>query len=133
MKHITHGIAKREGLVSVSRKKSLADRTVVENILNFLWKYDEFKYDQSRQRVQLALAILITTYMGLRPGEQTESNAHQGSNEGLHWGDITLFVIPDEHGKRIWLAQIRVRNRKGNRQREDKTYVHVTNEAYVLC
>lgn len=44
-KHITHGIAKREGLVSTLRKKSLANRTVVENILDFLWKYDEFTYD----------------------------------------------------------------------------------------
>lgn len=106
---------------------------MVENILTFLWKYDEFTYDQSRQRVQLALAILITTYMGLRPGEQTESNAHVGSNEGLHWGDVTMFLIPGEQGKRIWLAQIRVRNRKGNRQREDKAYVHMFERRQLLC
>jgi hypothetical protein len=31
------------------------------------------------------------------------------------------MLIPGQKGKRIWLAQLRIRNRKGQRNREDKT------------
>lgn len=105
----------------MTKSKDLADRPVVENVLRFLWEFDEHRYDQSRIRVQLAFGILLILYMGLRPGEFTESRAHKNSNEGLHWGDVTIMLIPGPDGTRIWLAQLRIRNRKGQRNREDKT------------
>ncbi|KAM0719003.1 hypothetical protein Q7P37_004908 [Cladosporium fusiforme] len=122
-KHIAHSLSREEGLSSLTKCKDLADRPVVENILRFLWEFDEHRYDQSRVRVQLAFGILLILYMGLRPGEFTESRAHKNSNEGLHWGDVTIMLIPGPDGTRIWLAQLRIRNRKGQRNREDKTPV----------
>jgi hypothetical protein len=114
-------LSREEGLSSLTKQKDLADRPVVENIMRFLWEFDEHRYDQSRVRVQLAFGILLILYMGLRPGEFTESRAHKGSNEGLHWVDVTAMLIPGHQGKRIWLAQLRIRNRKGQRNRQDKT------------
>jgi hypothetical protein len=39
--------------------------------------------------------------MGLRPGEIVESDAHQGSDEGLHYGDMTMLLIPWAIGERL--------------------------------
>ncbi|KAM0714188.1 hypothetical protein Q7P37_009975 [Cladosporium fusiforme] len=96
-KHIAHSLSREEGLSSLTKCKDLADRPVVENILRFLWEFDEHRYDQSRVRVQLG---------------SPSPRAHKNSNEGLHWGDVTIMLIPGPDGTRIWLAQLRIRNRK---------------------
>lgn len=59
-------------------------------------------------------------YIGLRPGEFLESNAHRRSNEGLHWGDVLFMLVPLENKQRIWRVQLRMRNRKNQRDREDQ-------------
>ena len=74
-------------------------------------------------RVQVALSILIMHFVGLRPGEFVESSAHRGSNEGLHWGDVNIMMIPNREGAPLFVAQLQIRNRKGRRDREDKMFV----------
>ncbi len=118
---INNGLKVSEGLSTKARVKHLADRLVVRDLLTYLWTLDEYEYQHPRMRVQVGFSLLMMHYMGLRPGEFTESTAHVGSNEGLLWKDLEIRIIPDANGMPLFTAQVSIRNRKGARDREDKT------------
>lgn len=118
MKFISTTVKPQEGLSTKARAKVIADRPVVMDIIRFLWTRDEYNYHHPRMRVQIALAILLMHYTGLRPGEYVESSSHRGTNEGLHWKDVNFRMIPDSRGMPLFVAQLQIRNRKGRRDRE---------------
>jgi hypothetical protein len=113
-------IKRDEGLSSKARPKGLADNNVTRDVLQFIWDLDEYHYDHPRVRVQIATAILILHLIGLRPGEIVESRAHKDTNEGLHYGDMDMTLMTNESGERLWRIHFRIRNRKGQRDRDDK-------------
>lgn len=88
-----------------------------------MWRLDEAEYNHPRVRPQIALSLLLMLYIGTRPGEFVESNAHRNSNEGLHWRDVQFMMVPDRNGQPIWRVELQMRNRKHDREREDKMYV----------
>lgn len=109
-----------ERLSTKSRPKHLADSATVIDIVRFLWERDELEFANSRMRVQLAFGIVFMLFTGVRPGELCESSAHRKSNEGLHWGDVTLMVLCDRGREPLFFAQFRIRNRKNKRGQEHK-------------
>ena len=99
--------------------KPLATSLVIEDIIEYLWKCDEHEYEHPRMRVQVALAILIFRYTGMRPGELVESSEYLGSNEGLLWKDIQFWKAMTPTGPTFG-CYLTMRNRKGRRDRRDK-------------
>ena len=91
----------------------------MKDVLYFMWALDEFEFNHPRVRPQIALSLLLMLYIGLRPGEFVESNAHRGSNEGLHWGDVQFMMIADCNGQPLWRVELKMRNRTHDRNRED--------------
>jgi len=118
LKFISKELRDVEGLSTKEKPKALADGPVVIDILRYLWIHDEYEYPHPRMRLQLAFSILVMHFVGLRPGELVESTAHQGSNEGLLWKDVDIMMIPNREGAPLFVAQLRIRNRKGRRDSE---------------
>lgn len=105
------------------REKPLADIEVTKDLLYFLWACDEYCFKHPRVRVQLAFAILILVFTGLRPGEFVESSAWRGSNEGLKYKDVILQALPCTNGEVRFVLEIKLRNRKNHRENEANRYV----------
>ncbi|KAI7489735.1 hypothetical protein KC357_g2124 [Hortaea werneckii] len=120
---VNNSIRQKECLSTKSRPKSLADGPVVRDVLHYLWALDEYEYSHPRMRIQTSLAILVLYYLGLRPGELVESSAHNGSNEGIWYGDLDIRMKANAEGQREFTVQLLVRNRKGRRGREDRDEV----------
>nr|OQO30435.1 hypothetical protein B0A51_03065 [Rachicladosporium sp. CCFEE 5018] len=112
-----------EQLKYKAREKSIADGRVVGDILFFLWELDEQVFQHPRVRLQLSTLILLMRFMGSRPGELVHCSTYLGSNQGLHWGDIDFELLVDRDRTPCWVAQIRIRNRKGRRGQEDKDVI----------
>jgi hypothetical protein len=72
--------------------------------------------------VQFSFWLHVTCIWGLRTGEMTESSTHRGSNEGVHYGDVTFSLVRrgDELAYEI---KIELRNRKFNRDNASKMSV----------
>lgn len=112
-----------EKLSTKARNKALADGPVVRDILDFLWRLDEYDYFHPRMRMQIVFALQLMHFVGLRPGEFVESSAYSNSNEGLLWGDVDIKMIADRNGCNFFFAFLSLRNRKGNRNNEGQVYV----------
>lgn len=115
----------RKGLVSTkTRTKEVALWADSEEIVTFLWCCDEYVYIHPRIPIQLTWYTIVCSIWGLRPGEISESSAHRGSNEGLLYKDIRLFLCPHKQsGKLRYQLHIQLRNRKFQRNDEGKLYV----------
>ncbi|KAF3049144.1 hypothetical protein E8E11_005165 [Didymella keratinophila] len=104
------------GLLStVARPKPLAPIEVAKDIIRFLFASDEYKHLHPRIRNQMAFAIQLLLFVGVRPGEVVESDAWYQSNEGLLYKDIELVRSwnTDHPG---WRLHVTLRNRKGHRE-----------------
>jgi hypothetical protein len=101
--------------------KPLAVKDVVVDITRFMWEFDEFQYSHSRWLLYIGFLQAASTYWGLRPGEWLESSCWQGSNEGLHYGDVKPVVTRDKStGLLQWSLLVYIRFRKGRRDDETK-------------
>ncbi|KAF2866590.1 hypothetical protein BDV95DRAFT_203713 [Massariosphaeria phaeospora] len=69
--------------------------------------------------VQFSFWLDIVTAWGLRTGEITESFSYRGSNEGVHYGDVTLSLALWQ-GVMRYQIKIALRNRKFCRNDEGK-------------
>lgn len=67
--------------------------------------------------VQISFYFLLAAFYGLRPGEVVESSTHRGSNEGLKYKDVELFLVRYDEGLQYQL-RICLRNRKFKRGKE---------------
>ncbi|KAF2680670.1 hypothetical protein K458DRAFT_256458, partial [Lentithecium fluviatile CBS 122367] len=103
-----------EGASTKKRSKPVAFYKDAEDTLSYLWRCDEYQYQHPRIRIQITWSILLEAFYGLRPGEMIESSTHRGSNEGIHYGDITLALTRHEGALRYQI-EIRLRNRKFKR------------------
>ncbi|KAF2872039.1 hypothetical protein BDV95DRAFT_493419 [Massariosphaeria phaeospora] len=109
----------KSGNVSTKAKeKSLALSRDSEEILNFLWRYDEYTFAHPRIMIQLTFWLLISSIWGLRPGEVVESSCHRLSNEGLKYKDIT-FSLARRNGTLQYQILIALWNRKFHRDHEN--------------
>jgi hypothetical protein len=110
------------GLLStVARPKPLAPIEVAKDIIRFLFASDEYKHLHPRIRNQMAFAIQLLLFVGVRPGEVVESDAWYRSNEGLLYKDIELVRSwnTDHPG---WRLHVTLRNRKGHREYKKHAY-----------
>lgn len=69
--------------------------------------------------VQFSFWLDIIANWGLRPGEFVESSSHRGSNEGVHYGDIT-FSLVRKRNELVYQIKIMLRNRKFARDDKSK-------------
>jgi hypothetical protein len=97
------------------REKPLADLLVIRDLIDFLWRLDEYDFIHPRNKLQLVCGLQLLFLLGLRPGEFVESSAHRGSNQGLYWGDVLFTSQGDENGKPFISVALTLRLRKGQR------------------
>lgn len=111
-----------EGVSTKAYAKPIAGLDVAEDLIEFLWKCDEYEFTHPRMRLQLVFSIILFTFLGSRPGEIIESEAWKDSNEGLWYGDIELSRQNTVEYKGLVL-HVRLRNRKCQRKNEANTFV----------
>ncbi|KAF2174444.1 hypothetical protein K469DRAFT_675779 [Zopfia rhizophila CBS 207.26] len=127
-KFIRKELPKKEGASTKSFEKGIASMIVVEDLIDYLWCFDEYNFVHERGRVQLAFAILILTLLGIRPGEIVESSCWRNSNEGILYKDVTLSLMRVPGGQ-IIAMKVKLRNRKGDRETEgDKQMLNLTED-----
>lgn len=114
---IRQDLTRTEGVSTKVRPKAIADAPVIQDLLSFLWQYDE-KDLFPRVRLQIATALSFLWYLGLRTGELLESRGASLKNEGVLWKDVHIYKV-EVDGVARFHAQIHVRNRKGKKGRED--------------
>ncbi len=99
------------------KPKSLADASVLRDLVHFIWVCDEVEYHHERSRIQLVFCMLLMAYTGSRPGSIVEPEYRSGSNDGLLYGDVALEL--HRHDQGVWFnLLVTIRNRKG-RSREN--------------
>ncbi|KAF2010522.1 hypothetical protein BU24DRAFT_319010, partial [Aaosphaeria arxii CBS 175.79] len=121
-KVIKHFIEHLSGASTAARPKSVAHAPDAENIRYYMWNCHERVYKHPRCMIQLSFWLHIAAIWGLRTGETTESSSHRGSNESIHYGDITLSLVP-WNGNLRYQLKIALRNRKFNRGHEGKVKI----------
>jgi len=86
-------------------------------VLHYHWALDTATFPHERQRVQLALLLLMIAYTASRPGALVESGCLRGSNEVLYYKDIRLLVIenPKEPGHNLLVMEVTLLFMKGER------------------
>jgi hypothetical protein len=100
-----------KGASTATRHKSLAYGLDTDEIQFYVWNCSERVYLHPRTMVQFSFWLDIVTAWGLRTGEITESSSHRGSNEGVHYGDVTLSLALWQ-GVMRYQIKIALRNRK---------------------
>ncbi|KAF2196986.1 hypothetical protein GQ43DRAFT_458794 [Delitschia confertaspora ATCC 74209] len=101
------------------RPKLIANFAVAEDIITFLWRSDEYRYKHPRVRLQIIFVFIFFIFLDSRPGEVIESNAWEGSNEGIFYKDVSLVKLEYESYTGFVLF-LRVRNRKNGGGKENK-------------
>lgn len=113
---ISRTLVENFGASTKGRPKPLADVDLDRDVLYFLWVCDEYVFEYSRLRIQLAFAVLLLVYLGLRPGDFTESSAWRKSNEDLIYKDIELSAILCKDGLVRLVLKLNIKNRKKSSQ-----------------
>lgn len=91
-----HGtFCEEKGLIKGSLPKHILGYDGVLGALSYRWTIDTEKYRFERDRIQLALFILLLAYIGQRPGALVESDSSglRKSNEALKYKDIKLKLV----------------------------------------
>lgn len=101
------------------RPKSVAYAVDADEIQYYLWNCCERVFLHPRMIVQFSFWLHLISVWGLRTGEVTESSSHRGSNEGVHYGDITFSLVAHACQLRYQI-KIALRNRKFSRGNESK-------------
>lgn len=113
------------------REKPVMNVDDVYLVLHHHWALDTTPYPDERQRLQLALLILLTSYTASRPGalvdNPTNTKLRPGADnslwepetpdiiKGLCWQDVTLLLLPNPSGTRDILAmEVNLRHTKGS-------------------
>lgn len=87
------------------------------SLLHYHWTSDTEIFPHERYRVQLPLLLLLTAYTSSRPGTLVECGMYAGSNEGLHYRDVRLSLLPNpvsEDGN-VLVMEVTCRFVKGER------------------
>jgi len=92
LQFITKELPNLEKASEQSRPKPVAGIAVVEEMVTFMWRYDEYRYAHPRLQIQIGLFLIMLGDYGLRPGEVIESTSHRFSNEGQTYGDVELSI-----------------------------------------
>ncbi len=74
----------------VATEKLVADQSVLNDLIHYLFVCDEHEFRDDRFRVQLAFAMLVQAYIGCRPGSIVETGTRWSTNDGLFYQDVTL-------------------------------------------
>ncbi|KAF2744175.1 hypothetical protein M011DRAFT_450125 [Sporormia fimetaria CBS 119925] len=120
VKKYIDNLAKTEGACTATREKTLAYALDADEIQFYLWNCSEYVYAHPRAMVQFSFLLHIISVWGLRTGEITESTSHQGSNEGIKYGDVSLSLARCDKGALQYQITIALRNRKFCRGNEGK-------------
>lgn len=112
-------LLKLAGASTAVRQKSIAYALDSDEIQFYLWNCSERAYAHPRTMVQFSFWLDIVTVWGLRTGEVVESSTHRGSNEGIHYGDVSLSLAPWQ-GLLRYEVKIALRNRKFCRDNDGK-------------
>ncbi|KAF4556065.1 Hypothetical protein D9617_1g079400 [Elsinoe fawcettii] len=123
--HFIRQLPTLENASTKAKEKPLASPEVVIDVIDFLWRFDEyaFKTEAPRWRLQISFALLLMLFFGLRPGEFTDNrsdNKRKDENDtlaigdGFKYGDFEPIAIAQDGGIR-WVLKVRLRLRKGVR------------------
>jgi hypothetical protein len=110
---------KYKGASTAQRQKSVAYGLDSDEIQFYVWNCSERVYTHPRAMVQFSFWLDVITTWGIRPGEIVESSSHRGTNEGIHYGDVTLSLTLWQTMPRYQLVMA-LRNRKFCRNNEGK-------------
>ncbi|KAF1922500.1 uncharacterized protein M421DRAFT_10501 [Didymella exigua CBS 183.55] len=127
IKRFIRELANTRGASTAMRPKSVAFALDADEIQYYLWNCSERVYAHPRMMVQFSFWLHVVSVWGLRTGEVTESSSHRGSNEGIHYGDITLSLVARE-GQLRYQIKITLRNRKFARGIQSKVKTVTLNE-----
>lgn len=123
------------------RQKPVMNVDDIFLILHHHWVLDTSIFPHERQRLQLALLLLLSAYTATRPGalvykatnrraqmehyigwEDDEDSANEGNEANLGWEDIktlcyedvTLVLLPNSDGKRdVLVLEVALKYTKG--------------------
>ncbi|KAL8903798.1 MAG: hypothetical protein Q9207_003690 [Kuettlingeria erythrocarpa] len=112
------------GLARGSLPKYTVGYNGILGALCYHWISDTEKFPLERDRVQLALFILLLAYTGARPGAIVESDVAgiRQSNEALKYRDIQLKLVRPSGAAPLLIMKVRITLDKGRRHRgESKT------------
>ncbi|KAF8430243.1 hypothetical protein EV426DRAFT_708397 [Tirmania nivea] len=105
------------------KTKSVANRSDLRSILQFLWTEDPTFYTAHRYRLQLALFLLVASFTASRPGAIVEGSNHRSSNESLLYGETKLLVLRDEATNKLeWVLAVYFHKRKNRRWKEEACF-----------
>ncbi|KAF2200663.1 hypothetical protein GQ43DRAFT_349338, partial [Delitschia confertaspora ATCC 74209] len=97
--------------------KPVINFAVEEDLINFLWRSDEYRYKHPRVRLQIISVNIFFIFLGNRLGEVIELDAWEGPNEGICYRDVSL--VPLQYEPYIdFVLFLRLRNRKNERNKE---------------
>jgi len=71
-----------------------------------------------RERLQLAMFLLLLSFTAARPGELICSKWHAPDNDGLKYGDLTFNIDKLPDGQTAIVVDVLIRNLKGHRTDE---------------
>ena len=114
LQYIRLRLPEEEEVGKKRRAKPVADGVVVRDLLHFLFASDAVDYAHDRLRVQLAFAVFVMSYTGVRPGSISEPSHHSCCNDRLLYEDVKVVVVSMDGQYRICL-EMTFRNRKNRR------------------
>lgn len=88
-------------------------------VLHYHWIYDESVFAVERQRIQLALIMLMMVYTTSRPGTIVECSGYRGSNQALCYENITLRLVRDPSNpvQQVLIMEVQLTLYKGQREK----------------
>jgi hypothetical protein len=97
------------------REKPIVGHTALQGALYYHWVFDTEVYDLERERIQLAVVLLLLAYTGSRPGAIMESSSRgiAGTNAALCYGDLVLKLLQPKEGPSLLVLEVRIRLDKG--------------------
>ncbi|KAL9083196.1 MAG: hypothetical protein Q9159_005918 [Coniocarpon cinnabarinum] len=137
-----HGLLHKQfpdeyGLDLTAREKPVMSVEDLLVTLHHLWAFDRSTFPVERQRVQLALLLLVIAYTSSRPGALVEAACAAGTNECLTYNDVRLLIIPnpEEPARNVVVMEVTLLFTKGNRQtKKPTTYLfHEREDNLALC
>ncbi|KAL9583651.1 MAG: hypothetical protein Q9203_004996 [Teloschistes exilis] len=108
----------QKGLIKGNLPKHTVGYAGILGALCYHWTFDTESFHFERDRVQLALFILLLAYTGQRPGAIVESDSvgNRNSNQALKYRDIKLKLVRGGNGEASLLVMtVNIRLDKGKR------------------
>lgn len=74
-------------------------RSIIRELIRFLWLLDDHEYEHPRERVQLAALLQVLWSTGTRPNDLIGGGG--GTNKGLLYKHVKFMAIRDGGKRRL--------------------------------